>query len=190
MQELDKVSITELILKVREGCDEAFSELVRRYLPMIEKVTASFVGGGLSRDEVFCEASVAFYKAAMTYDISRTEVTFGLYSRICVYRKLCDLVGKEKNKEGLFSDLDVDTISVQSGVESALLARERMQAALSSIKSLLSDYEYEVFFLHLEGYATPAIAQKLSQTSKSVDNAKARAVKRLREHSELFSDIF
>ena len=134
MQELDKVGISELILKVREGSDDAFSELVRRYLPMLERVSGSFVGAGLGRDEVFCEASVAFYKATMTYDISRTEVTFGLYSRICVYRKLCDLVGKQKTKDGLISDLDVDTISVQSGVESALLAKERMQAALSFIK--------------------------------------------------------
>ena len=190
MQELDKVSVSELILKVREGVDEAFSELVRRYLPMLEKLTGSFAVAGLRRDEVFCEASVAFYKAAMTYDISRTEVTFGLYSRICVYRRLCDLAGKEKVKEGIFSDLDVDAISVQSNAESSLLARERMQTALFSIKSLLSDYEYEVFILHLEGYTTAVIADKLGQSSKSVDNAKARAVKRLREHSAAFSDIF
>lgn len=190
MQELDKLSVSELILKVRGGCDEAFSELVHRYMPMLEKVVSGFVGASLRRDEALCEASVAFYKAAMTYDLSRSEVTFGLYSRICVYRKLCDLVGKDKGKEGLFSDLNVDDISVQSGVESALLAKERMQSALSSIKSLLSEYEYEVFILHLEGYTTAAIAERLSQSAKSVDNAKARAIKSLRRHSEAFSDIF
>ena len=190
MQELDKFSVSELILMVREGRDEAFSELVRRYLPMLEKVTGSFVGADLRKDEAFCEASVAFYKAAMTYDISRSEVTFGLYSRICVYRKLCDLIGKQKGKVGLFSDLDIDEVSVQSSAESALLAKERMQSALSSIKSLLSEYEYEVFILHLEGYTTSYIAEHLGQSAKSVDNAKARAMKRLRTHSSLFSDIF
>ena len=190
MQELDKFSVSELILKVRESCDEAFSELVRRYLPMLEKLTGSFVGASLRRDEVFCEASVAFYKAAMTYDISRSDVTFGLYSRICVYRRLCDLVGKEKGKEGLISDLDINAVSVQSGVESHLLAKERMQAALSSIRALLSQYEYDVFILHLEGYKTPDIAERFGESSKSVDNAKARAVKRLRQHSATFSELF
>jgi len=189
MQELDKLEVSDLILKVREGSDAAFSELIHRYLPMIKKVTAGFSGSGIRSDEAFCEASVAFYKAAKTYDITRSDVTFGLYARICVYRRLCDLAGKEKGKEELFSDRDVDTISVQSGIEAALVKRESMQSALSFAKSLLSEYEYEVFLLHLEGYTTAAIASKLQKSAKSVDNAKARAIKHLRERRAEFSDI-
>ena len=189
MQELDKIEVSDLILKVREGSDEAFSELMRRYLPMIKKVSSSFSGSKIRSDEAFCEASVAFYKAAKTYDITRAEVTFGLYARICVYRRLCDLAGKERIKEDLFSSLDVDSISVQSGIESALLMRERMESALVFVKSLLSEYEYEVFIRHLEGYTTAAIARALGKSAKSVDNAKARAVKRLRESRSGFSDF-
>ena len=189
MQELDRLEVSDLILKIREGSDEAFSELIRRYLPMIKKVVAGFSGAKIRSDEAFCEASVAFYKAAKTYNLASTEVTFGLYARICVYRRLCDLVGKENGKEDLFSDLDIDTISVQSGIESALVSRENMQSALLLIKSLLSEYEYEVFILHLEGYTTSAIAQKLSKSPKSVDNAKARAIKHLRDSRAGFSDI-
>ena len=189
MQELDKLDVSDLILRVREGSDEAFSELIRRYLPMIKKVSSGFSGGKIRADEAFSEASVAFYKAAMTYDIGRAEVTFGLYARICVYRKLCDLVGKEKGKEEFFSDLDVDSISVQSGIESDLVTRENMRSALSFAKSLLSEYEYEVFVLHLDGDTTAAIARKLGKDAKSVDNAKARAVKRLRESKAEFFDV-
>lgn len=189
MQELDKICVSDLILQVREGSDEAFSELIRRYLPMIKKMSSDFSGAKIRSDEAFCEASVAFYKAARTYDISRAEVTFGLYARICVYRRLCDLAGKERGKEDLFLDLDVDAISVQSGIESALVTRERMHSALLFAKSLLSEYEYEVFILHLEGYTTAAIAKTLNKSSKSVDNAKARAIKRLREKKSGFSDV-
>ncbi len=189
MQELDKLEVTDLIMKVREGSDDAFSELVRRYLPMIKKLSGGFSGSRIRSDEAFCEASVAFYKAAKTYDISRKEVTFGLYARICVYRRLCDLVGKEDGKEFLFSDLDVDNISVQSGIETALVKKESMETALMFVKSLLSEYEYEVFVLHLEGYSAAAIAEKLGKELKSVDNAKTRAVKRLRECKSAFSDI-
>ena len=189
MQELDKLEVSDLILKVREGSDAAFSELIHRYLPMIKKVTAGFSGSGIRSDEAFCEASVAFYKAAKTYDITRSDVTFGLYARICVYRRLCDLVGKEKGNEDLFSDLDVDAISVQSGIESNLVTRERMESALLFAKSLLSEYEYKVFVLHLEGYTTASIARALGKSAKSVDNAKARAIKHLREKRAGFSDI-
>lgn len=190
MQKLEQVSVPDLILGVKAGGGEEFSELIRRYLPMIKKVSSSFVSAKIRADEAFCEASVAFYRAAMTYDAGRTEVTFGLYARICVYRRLCDLAGKENRiKEENFSDLKIDEISVQSGIESNLVMRETMRRALDLAKSLLSDYEYQVFFLGLEGYTTASIAERLGCSAKSVDNAKARAIKRLREKSALFSEI-
>lgn len=193
MQGLEELDIKELILKVREASgadsDAAFSELIQRYMPMIKKVTSGFFGASFSADEMFCEASVAFYKATLSYNLERTDVTFGLYAKICVYRRLCDLVGKENGKEKLFSDLDVENIAVHSGIEAALVSRERMAAALSKARSMLSEYEYEVFILHLEGYGTAAIAERLGRDSKSVDNAKARIFKRLRDGSSGFSDI-
>ena len=189
MQELDKIEVSELILKFRAGDELAFSELIRRYLPMIKKLSASYSGAGVRADEAFCEASVAFYKAAVSYDIGRSDVTFGLYARICVSRRLCDLVGKSKQKEDLFSDLDVESISVQNGIESGLVRRESLRSALALAKSLLSEYEYEVFIRHLEGDSTAVIAASLGKSAKSVDNAKARALKRLRASSAGFSDI-
>ena len=193
MQRQEEAQLEGLILKVREGgdsADAAFSELIQRYLPMIKKVTSGFVGGTVRDDEAFCEASVAFYKAVMSYSLERSaEVTFGLYARICVYRRLCDLVGKEKGKENLFSDLDVDSLVVNSGIEAALVSRERMSAALRKARSLLSEYEYEVFLLHLEGYETSDIAARLGREAKSIDNAKARLFKRLRDSRSGFSDI-
>ena len=187
MQELDQLEVSDLILSVRNGSDEAFSELIRRYLPMIKKVVSGF--SKIRADEAFCEASVAFYKATKTYNLDSDEVTFGLYARICVYRRLCDLVGKENGRETLFSDLDVENLAVQNGIESALVSRESMRSALLVVRSLLSEYEYEVFLLHLEGYTTAAIAAKLGKSAKSVDNAKARAIKHLREDKAGFFDI-
>ena len=189
MQELEKIEVSDLILMVRDGSDEAFSELIRRYLPMIKKVSSGFSGAKIRSDEAFCEASVAFYKAAKTYDIGNGDVTFGLYARICVYRRLCDLVGKEKGKEEFFSDLDVEKIYVQNGIETSLVYKESFRSALLFAKSLLSEFEYEVFVRHLEGYTTAQIAEALGKSEKSVDNAKARAVKRLRKERAEFTDI-
>ncbi len=189
MQDYGERDVAELILGVRAGSDEAFSELCRRYFPMIKKVASGFSGGRIRSDEALCEASVAFYKAAMTYDVCRTDVTFGLYARICVYRRLCDLAGRSKGNEDFFTDLDVENLSVQSPIEANLVSRESMAKAVLKIKSLLSEYEYRVFMLHLEGYTTASISEKLGKSSKSVDNAKARAIKRLRESRAGFSEL-
>ena len=180
MEKLKDFDPINLIVSVQGKDDAAFSELVSRYTPMINKVISEVSGTSLHTDEAFAEACVALHRAAMSYDTSKTEVTFGLYARICVYRRLCDLVGKRKRDE-IFVELDADKLAVESSVESRLVGKERMQGALSFARSVLSEYEYQVLLLYLQGYSTAAIAEELSKSAKSVDNAKARMIKRLRE---------
>ena len=78
------------------------------------------------------------------------------------------------------SDCDVEQISDEESVESGLVKRETIDNLLSSAKNLLSDYEYRVLILHIQGYKTAAIAAMLSRSAKSVDNAKSRLFRRLR----------
>ncbi len=179
--------LSGLILEVRSGSDSAFTELVKRYTPMMRKVISGFAG--LRADEAFSEACVAFFRAVSTYDVSRTDVTFGLYARICVYRRLCDLAGRENRREELISDVDVNLLVVFSDIEGELVSREAMSDTLKKVRNILSEYEYEVFVLYLQGLTTAKIAEKLGKTAKSIDNAKARCFKRLREESDKFSDI-
>ena len=173
---------TEALIATAQKDDGAFAELLLRYTPMMNKVVSGFRGRRIRTDEAFSEACVALHRAAMSYDLSRTEVTFGLYARICVYRRLCDLAYKEARDECIV-DFDVDALAVQSGIESRLVGRENMQEALAVARAVLSDYEYEVFLMYLQGYTTSAIAAQLSKTPKSVDNAKARMIRHLREAS-------
>ena len=42
MHNYDKLDVEDLIIKTRERDDFAFSELVRRYTPMINKVISGF----------------------------------------------------------------------------------------------------------------------------------------------------
>ena len=185
MQELENIHQNELVSRVKVGDSEAFSKLVELYMPMLSKLVSGFASSFVRSDEAFCEACVAFYRAAMSYNLGQNKVTFGLYARICVYRRLCDLVGKEMRREEFFSDLDIDSLAVTNGIESRLVGKEMMANALRKIKTILSKYEYDVFMLYLHGFSTAAIAQRLDKSAKSVDNAKARCFKRLREESDM-----
>ena len=75
------------------------------------------------------------------------------------------------------ADTVLDATSIESGVEN----REAIELIMGGARRLLSDYEYRVLMLHIQGYKTRQIAEKLSKTPKSIDNAKARLFKRLRE---------
>ena len=81
----------ELIEKCRVRDDDAFTELLSRYTPMISREVASFEDGRFSHDELFSEASAALHSAAMRFDLSQSGVTFGLFARICVHNRLVDL---------------------------------------------------------------------------------------------------
>ena len=184
--ELETIALIEL---ARERDDSAFDELVSRYTPMMKKLVSGFVTHTFRYDEAFSEACVALHRAALSYDTKReSDITFGLYAQICVYRRLCDAVAKEKVGDSVVN-LDVDTISAENNIEKSLVGRERMSKFFEMARGLLSEYEYRVFRLYIDGDSTQEIAEKLGKNTKSVENAKARMFKHLREQCKSFSDV-
>ena len=171
--------ISDLILRCRERDDEAFDELVSRYTPMMRSVVFGFSSPSFEFSELFSEACVALHSAAERFDLAQTEVTFGLYARICVRNRILDLIRTDSDLS--FSDSNVEQLSYEDSVEHRLEEREIFNSILSSARLLLSDYEYRVLLLHIQGYKTAAIAEMLSRSAKSVDNAKFRIFRRLRE---------
>ena len=171
----------ELIIKSRDKDDLAFGELVSRYTPMMKKVISSFSdNSSFESDELFSEACVGLHSALESFDLEQNGVTFGLYARSCVYNRLVDLF-RSSRKVINTVDIDVDEISCATDPEALIVGRERFESLLRESASLLSDYEYKVLVLHIQGYKTAKIAKILSKSAKSVDNAKSRLFKRLRE---------
>lgn len=171
--------IRRLIALVREHNDEAFDQLVHRYTPLIRKVIISVGQTSYEYSELFSEGCVALHSAAQRYDLSQSEVTFGLYARICIRNRIVDLL-RQADSDPAVSDLDVEQMTDEDSIETRLADREIFDSLLGSAKDLLSDYEYRVLLLHIQGYKTAAIASMLSRSAKSVDNAKSRLFKRLR----------
>lgn len=175
------MDLNSLLLRVREQDGEAFSELLARYNPLLSKIVGKFSTPLLTRDELLSEAAVTLHRAAMSYDVSRSdEVTFGLYAEICVYRRMCDLCNKT-SREPVKVDRDVDTFSTDFNIEQMLLGRERIEEYRRRARRVLSEYEYQVFLLYMKGEATAEIARVLGRDTKSVENAKSRMLKSLRE---------
>lgn len=171
--------IRELILLCREHNDLAFDELVARYTPMMRKVVLGFGQSSYEYTELFSEACVALHVAAQRYDLEQDGVTFGLYARICVRNRILDLL-RTSEAECDVAELDVEQMADEVSVDQRLADREIFDRLLTSARDLLSDYEYRVLLLHIQGYKTAAIADMLSKSAKSVDNAKSRLFRRLR----------
>ncbi len=172
--------VKDLIMLCRNHNDDAFDQLVQRYTPMMRKVVALFETSSYEFDELFAEACVALHIAAQRYDLEQEEVTFGLYARICVRNRLVDMLRRAESEQPV-AELDVEQMTDETSVEERLADREIFDRLLVSAKNLLSDYEYSVLLLHIQGYKTADIAARLSRSAKSVDNAKSRLFRRLRD---------
>ena len=177
MNQYKNSEINDLIVACRERNDSAFDELVSRYTPMIHKVISGF-STSHEFSELFSEACVALHSAMLRYDLEQERVTFGLFARVCVHHRIVDFLRSESGQSVV--DRDVDDVSDSDSIERGLVEREAFEYLMNSARELLSDYEYRVLVLHIQGYKTSAIAKFLQRDAKSVDNAKYRIFSRLR----------
>lgn len=196
---MDKLKMSEtdqLIGMIKSGdmVDEAFSELHSRYEPLINSRVSSFFGSGSVANEAKQEASIALHNAVMSYDSAKCAgVTFGLYASICISNKLKTFYNKNiKENELLDRFSEADKLVSGLNLESHVATVDFCERVMKIAKSLLSDFEYKVFRLSFEQYATKDIAAMLGKTPKSVDNAKNRISRHLRDNEEIrfiLSDI-
>ena len=173
---LMELKVKELIEAAKGGDESAFEAIVSAYTPMLESVASSL---SLDVDEVFSDACMALLSAVKAFDLSQDDVTFGLYAKICVRRRLSDYISCERRSELPISEL-IESVGDPSDVDEDLLREEDRRIFHESCQRLLSEYEYVVLQKWLLLDKTADIAADLHTSPKSIDNAKARIQKKLR----------
>ena len=177
MEGFRREELADLILAVRAKDDSAFLTLEQAYRPLLLSLSSSYTPS----EEYYYEACVGLYKAAMSYDLDQSGVTFGLYASIIIRRRLRAFhIANEREIERL-DDGDVDDIPVDEDIIDRLMGEEAYRELCREMQELLSGLEYRVLMLWLDGYKTADIATALDMSAKSVDNAKARIMKKLRK---------
>ena len=182
----DTVRLIQLI-KDGENSSDAFAELMSRYEPLIEARVSAFFDSAAIADEARQEASIALHNAAISYDLGKSDVvTFGLYAGICISNKLKTFYKTKMKESELFDRFsEAERIACSANLESKIAANDLCSRVMHAAKQVLSDFEFSVFKLSFEQYSTKDIAAILGKTPKSVDNAKNRISRRLRENDDI-----
>ena len=163
------IELTRLITLAANDDGDAFSSLCGMYDNMLKKAVARHcVNMDTPKDDLMQEAMLAFYRAVKSYRIS-SEVSFGYYARRCVDNALISLRRKEKSAKRRFARSAIET------AHSYAADRNRINLSVDDCKKLLTEYEFSVFKLYLEGKSYNEIAQELTASRKSVSNAIYRA---------------
>lgn len=180
--------IRELIFQLQSGDEAAYSDLLEIFNPLIASAVANFVRfltEGYDEEDIRQDARLALYQASLSYDLHQIKVTFGLYAKICINNALTTKF-KRAGKKLPFNFCSLDELDESVGftaddISSALIDSETYIELDSKIKGCLSEYEYKVFCMYVEGFGRSEIASNLGKDEKSVSNAVQRVTEKLRK---------
>ena len=179
--------VNTLILRVREGDQQAFSELLDRYRPLIDGLIFRFGQGDIARaftEDLRQEAVVVFYNAILTYEENQSDVEFGLYARICISNALVSQL-RSINKRSVEQYVDsipdeIGNADVTSPIDD-IVKQEDLRSLYRVIRNSLSELEYVIWHDYMLGKTAREIASTVGKNEKSVTNAIYRIRRKLRE---------
>lgn len=181
----------QLVEMLKKDNLEVFAALSKRYYPMLYGKAYSFSSNyTMDIDDFFQEGLLAIYRCALNYKQEK-GASFETYANYCVNNAMIDLIRKQKTGTSTISDLSYEFLGDElmyqiSGQETTKLPEEkleiqqRLNRILDNEKSLFSRYEYQVLRQFLKGFSYSEIADNLSTTAKSVDNALQRIRQKLK----------
>ena len=177
-------TIESMAAEIRGGDYSDFGKLLQicAYIPAGFFDEARKIG--YEDEDVYQEAGIAFLHALHSYDGKR-GAGFRTYASVCIRNHIASLLrsGQRQKNSAMTDYVSIDDIDVVSKnePESDWIEKEAFSEMKKRILGLLSDFEFEVLRLYLNGFSYKMIGKKLSKTEKSVSNALSRVRKKLRE---------
>ena len=156
-----------------------------------------FLAGGDSED-LIQEGMMGLLSAIRGFD-SQREASFRTYAEVCIKNRLftaIKIATRDKHAplnyyvsfETPFFDGNSDQYTYSrphqqlDNPETLLIDREEVSERMESLKGRLSSFEAEVLGLYLDGLSYDQIADQVSKSPKSVDNAVQRIRRKVAQH--------
>lgn len=181
----------ELIRLSQQGHSYALELLIQRYRSFVlSKARTYFLVGG-DKEDVTQEGMIGLYNAICDYDQNKIT-SFRAFADLCITRQIITAIKaatRQKhtplntyislNKPIYDEDSDrmlIDLIeeSRVSDPQELIIYEENLKRLKSKLSQALSDFEYKVLNLYLDGYTYQEISDKLNRHVKSIDNALQR----------------
>ena len=179
-----KVSDEELVGIIKERPDPMQSSetalLISRYSRVIRIKAAKLHTSDTDPEDLCQEGYLALFDAVRAYD--GTKGLFSAFAGRCIENRMKNAVLKGRGKLEKDEDFDVTLIADESAAaEDYVITKENDDEIVEMLLSHLTEKEYNVLKLYIDGYSYKQIAEKMDISVKSADNALSRARKKLRE---------
>ena len=193
-EKFQQASDEELILMYRDGEEAAAGFIMNKYKNLVRKKASSMYILGADRDDLIQEGMIGLFKAVRDYDLGR-DVNFYTFADLCVSRQMYTAVQASNRQKHVplntYISIYSQALNVEEGNEDYVLVnalpseteknpeevvieQENMERIETAILKELSEFEKQVFELHLTGMNYVEIAKVLGRDEKSTDNALQR----------------
>ena len=173
------------------GDKQATEELLKRFNEIVRARARQFFLVGGETEDLVQEGMVGMYFAIRDYREEEGK-SFKNFAYLCVTRRIYDAISSmSSNKNSalnssisIFDPLVTDMTDMRESPEDFIINAETNREFRTKLMKTLSDFEYRVLSLYLEGMSYASICEATGKPFKSVDNALARSKKKLQKAFE------
>lgn len=197
--ELKSLSDEKLVELSKSGNESATDFLIEKYKNFVKAKSRTYFLIGADKEDIIQEGMIGLYKAIRDYN-SQKLASFKNFADICVTRQIITAIKTATRQKHIplnsyislnkpaYDDeserMMIDLVSEKENFnpEEIMITKEHFDSMFKKMSTVLSDFEWRVMKLFLDGKSYSEIAKKLGKSEKSIDNALQRIKKKVEKH--------
>ena len=184
-----KKSNEELVALAQNGDKQAMEELLIRHAGLVRGCARGFFLIGGETEDLIQEGMIGLYGAIGDYRQDESASSFKNFAYMCISRRIIDAVKASARKKNaplneaapIGGLVVVNGLSAHFNPEDLLILRDDRREFRQKISGVLSDFEFKVTTMYMDGMTCAEICEATGKPAKSVDNALQRSKKKLQE---------
>ncbi len=200
--ELEVRSDEDIVMEAKGGDIVALEFLINKYKNFVKAKARSYFLIGADREDIIQEGMIGLYKAIRDFRGDKLS-SFRAFAELCITRQIITAIKtatRQKhiplnsyvslNKPIYDEDSDRTLLDILAGTkitdpEELMINREEYNDIEFKMGEILSELEWKVLTLYLEGKSYQEIAVDLKRHVKSIDNALQRVKRKLERYLEV-----
>ena len=185
---MQEEKINKLVKLSKNNDANAMEELLTIFKSKVTAISREYFLIGAEFDDLIQEGMIGLYKAINVYEETKNN-NFSAFASLCIHRQLQNAVKNANRKKNNplnsyipikyfdgTSESDEESITNliivddSSNIEQNYIDNELKAIVISKVKELLTEQQFGILKLFLNGESYIAIANKFNITTKQVDN--------------------
>jgi len=189
----------EIIEEAKVGDNKALEYLINKYKSFVRAKARTYFLIGADREDIIQEGMIGLYKAIRDFREDKLS-SFRAFAELCITRQIITAIKtatRQKHiplnsyvslNKPIFDEesdrtlMDVISEDSISDPEEMIINREEFNGIEVKMGEILSELEWEVLSLYLQGRSYQEIAEELDRHVKSIDNALQRVKRKLEKY--------